>query len=142
MSWGILRWLGFAPVPLSAATEERLNVLFPGPERGRAKEMLLRLPGLPKVSKNPDELDRIRFALLRLSNGSINELEEWIYELGSDYRTVLLESGFCHDVHAHESWFPKGPGLEGLPPIAERARAIIDVRRLGEDRERGHREDR
>lgn len=132
MAWRILRWLGLAAVPLSAATEERLNVLFPGSERARAKKVLL---SLPSYATHPPECERFQFALLRHSNGSIDELEEWAFELRSDFRTVLCESGFA-ELEAHKSWFPKGPGLDGPPPLLERARWIFEWRRMAKEYKR------
>jgi hypothetical protein len=138
MPWSILKWLGLGPVPLSPATEERLNVLFSGAERARAKEILSWLPS--SFPKDPVALERIRFALLRLSNGSVSDLEDWMDELRADVRTVLIESGFWHDGHAHESWFPTGAGLETRPPLSERTLFTKEdaerLRRMADEQQR------
>lgn len=120
----LLRVVGLGPLPLTPATEKRLDALFSAQDRPSAKKILLWLPS--SCSKYPAEAERIRFALLRLSNGSVGELENWMDVLRNDFRDVLLAAGFAEDVRAHESWFPKGPGLEGRPPLAERAAAVAD----------------
>jgi hypothetical protein len=144
MAWNILIRLGLASVPLTNATEERLNILFRGADRARAKSILSWLPSF--LPKDPVALERVRFALLRLSNGHVSELEEWMDELRADPRSVLIEAGFWHDGHAHETWFPTGPGLETRPPLAERRLFSKDeierARREWEEEQRQRRENR
>lgn len=104
---------GLARIPLSQETQERLNVLFHGKDRQTAARSLSwfgsGLAGWPgKDPKDPKSLERIRFAVLKLSQGSLAEMEWWMDQARRDWRDVLVEAGFAHDVKAHESWFPDG----------------------------------
>jgi len=56
----------------------------------------------------PAGLERIRFAVLKLSNGSLKDLRRAIDLAKTDWRDVLIAAGFGSDVKAHDSWWP-GP---------------------------------
>ncbi len=58
--------------------------------------------------KDPRGLERIRFAALKLSNGSLAELTRAVEIAQTDWRDVLVAAGFGHDVRAHLAWFPDG----------------------------------
>lgn len=98
-------------VPLSPETERRLRALFTGPERDRAAQLLVTQCGdnLPfGEGSDAHGLERIRFATLKLSNGSFAELERAVELAQTDWRDVLMAAGFGRDVRAHEAWFPGG----------------------------------
>jgi len=102
--------LGSMPgVPLSFETRRRLDALFVGPAREAAAELLITQCGdnLP-LWVNPDEkgLERIRFAALKLSGGSLAELQRAVQIAQVDWRDVLVAAGFAYDVRVHETWFP------------------------------------
>jgi hypothetical protein len=96
-------------VPLSDGTRRRLEALFDGAARETAVTLLIERCGsnLPLWS-NPSAhgLERIRFAVLKLSAGDLAELERAIEIAQQDWRDVLVAAGFAHDVRQHESWFP------------------------------------
>jgi len=58
-------------------------------------------------SGTPVTAQRIRFAVLKLSNGSMSELESWIRHSKIDWRDVLMAAGFAKDVTAHLDWNPE-----------------------------------
>ena len=52
----------------------------------------------------PEGLERIRFALLKISHGDINKLLEAISLAKRDWRDILVWAGFANDLNAHEEW--------------------------------------
>jgi hypothetical protein len=97
------------PIPLSRETQRRVDALFEGPARAAAAELLITqcAANLP-LWVNADErgLERIRFAVLKLSNGDLTELKRAVQMAQSDWRDVLVAAGFAQSVRVHESWFP------------------------------------
>jgi hypothetical protein len=55
---------------------------------------------------NDDEyqMERIRFAAIKLSSGDIKKLREAINEARMDWRDLFMAAGFGYDVKAHEKW--------------------------------------
>jgi hypothetical protein len=49
-------------------------------------------------------LERIRFAVLKLSQGDLNKLGQWIEDAKRDWRDVLMAAGFGRSLTAHEEW--------------------------------------
>lgn len=97
-------------VPLSDDTKRRVEVLFAESKRAAATQMLVEECGdnLPfNEGQGPVELERIRFAALKLSAGSLTELREAISLAKIDWRDVLVSAGFGNDVAAHRSWMPQ-----------------------------------
>jgi hypothetical protein len=98
------------PVPLSPETSRRLDSLFQGAAREAAAALLATqcADNLP-LWVNADELglERIRFAVLKLSNGDFTELQRLVRAAQVDWRDVLVAAGFAHSARVHESWFPE-----------------------------------
>jgi hypothetical protein len=98
-------------IPLSAAVRQRLEMLFAEPARTQASELLEREcgDGLPMTSHaDLDFYDRIRLAVLKLSNGNLDTLRREIENARFDWRDVLVAAGFGSDVEAHSKWMPGG----------------------------------
>jgi hypothetical protein len=95
---------------LSPGTQKRLDVLFLPADRERAARLLMEQCGrnLPFL-KGADEydLERVRFAALKLSRGDIGELRRAIRLAKVDWRDLLLAAGFANDVEAHTRWYPR-----------------------------------
>jgi hypothetical protein len=94
---------------LSEATWERLRRLFPPEHQEEAARLLADECGnnLPFCEDfGPVALERIRFAVLKLSGGDIDELRIAIKDAQTDWRDVLMWAGFGESVTAHESWYP------------------------------------
>src|SRR5574342_447599 len=49
-------------------------------------------------------MERIRFAVLKLSQGDINKLLRPIDEARMDWRDLFMAADFGYDVNAHEQW--------------------------------------
>jgi hypothetical protein len=98
-------------IPLSPETQRRLEALFRGPACPIAAELLLTQCGanLPLWRRmDPEGLERIRFAVLKLSKGDVSELWRAVDIAKVDWRDVLVAAGFGNDPRAHERWFPGG----------------------------------
>jgi hypothetical protein len=97
------------PIPLSPETRRRVDALFDGSARESVVALLITqcAANLP-LWVNADErgLERIRFAVLKLSNGDLTELQRAVQMAQVDWRDVLVAAGFGHSIRVHESWFP------------------------------------
>jgi len=61
--------------------------------------------GLPLwVSTTPEGLERIRFAVLKLSSGSLPQFERALAIANTDWRDVLVAAGFGNGLQAHINW--------------------------------------
>lgn len=99
------------PEQLSPETERRIEALFPPSSRSEVAELLIHQCGnnLPFLEKfNAIELERFRFAALKLSAGNVDKLKEAIALAKADWRDLLVSAGFG-TVDAHKSWFPDRP---------------------------------
>ena len=98
-------------VPLSPNTWARVERLF-GPKRRDAARALLEmecadnLPSCERMDKFG--LERVRFAVLKLSSGNLEKLRREVEEAKKDWRDTLMAADFGHDVKAHENWWPPG----------------------------------
>jgi hypothetical protein len=94
---------------LSPGTLSRLTILFPESDRATASRMLAdecgnNLPFLEDA--DPIELERVRFAALKLSGGELARLRDAVNLAKTDWRDLLIASGFADDPRAHEWWQP------------------------------------
>jgi hypothetical protein len=97
-------------IELSKQTALRVSRLFHEKDRAIVEQHLAQECGdnLPLV--NPDYLElaeRIRFAVLKLSNGDVDKLLFLIREAAKDWRDTLVAAGFGHDEKAHLQWLPE-----------------------------------
>jgi len=53
------------------------------------------------------ELERLRFAALKLSKGNLSKLHEAVEIAKRDWRDLLVWSGFGNTLTAHENWARK-----------------------------------
>jgi hypothetical protein len=63
---------------------------------------------------NAHDLERIRFAVLKLSGGDIAQLRDWIATTQLDWRDTLMASGF-ERLNAHEQWVAQITSLRKHP---------------------------
>jgi hypothetical protein len=101
--------------PLSQETRVRVEALFHGKNVETATALLVEhcgnnLPFLEKCS--PKQLERYRFAALKLSAGRLDKLREAVRLAKEDWRDLLVAAGFAHDARAHEKWMPHGHGMD------------------------------
>ena len=93
--------------------EVQLEHFVVGNERSSPRcgvgELLLQQCGnnLP-FSEHSDEfqLERVRFAALKLSAGNLDGLRKAIELAKTDWRDVLVAAEFANDVTAHARWTP------------------------------------
>ncbi len=100
------------PAPLTGRTEQHLSALFSPSDREEARSLLINECGrnLPMLEQcTPGELERFRFAALKISEGRLDDLKGAIALAKSDWRDLLVSAGFAKDIDAHESWRPGEP---------------------------------
>jgi hypothetical protein len=96
-------------VELSTATYMRLQRVFAPELREEAEKVLVEecADNLPWYGEaGPLDLERVRFAVLKLSHGDPGELGKWIELAKLDWRDVLMNAGFGDDISAHKRWEP------------------------------------
>ena len=94
-------------IELSQGTEEKIKKLF---SPGLWSEVFTiiesecgdNLPFCENLDKH--QLERIRFAVLKLSEGNLNNLKESVKFAQTDWKDMLVAAGFGDDVHAHKRW--------------------------------------
>jgi hypothetical protein len=94
---------------LSLKTVDHVDALFAPEFREEVAELLSHQCGnnLPFCEKSDEfQLERIRFAALKLSRGDVRELQEAVKLAQTDWRDLLMAAGFGHDVNAHSRWSP------------------------------------
>jgi len=97
------------PAKLSYETERRVAALFPPDLRSEVSELLIHECGnnLPFLQKLDEfQLERFRFAVLKLSDGERGKLHQAIRLAQTDWRDLLMAAGFGENLEAHKSWFP------------------------------------
>lgn len=97
------------PIPLSRGARERLNMLFAPRDRAEAERLLIERwgPDPPSVSQwTPFGIDRLRYAALKLSDGSLDRLRNALNLANGDFRDLLMAAGFGRSVTAHLLWMP------------------------------------
>ncbi len=52
----------------------------------------------------PEGLERVRFAVLKISSGNEEKLLEAMALAKRDWRDVLVWAGFANDLNAHNEW--------------------------------------
>ena len=96
-------------IPLSPNTTGRLRHIFAAEDHAEAERLLVEECGtnIPLCeTADPKAMERIRFAALKMSRGSIGELRKWIALAQIDWRDLLVAAGFADDQTAHERWTP------------------------------------
>jgi len=94
-------------VRLSANTLQLVRHIFPVEDHAAVIAALEVRCGsaLPLwVSTTPEGLERIRFAVLKLSSGSLSKFERAIAVANADWRDLLVAAGFGSSLLAHINW--------------------------------------
>ncbi|MFN8382130.1 MAG: hypothetical protein U0V02_09335 [Anaerolineales bacterium] len=92
--------------PLSPRTVKLVEKIFPR----QVKEISIVLmeqcgQNLPFCEKGtPESLERLRFAVLKISEGQLEIFNKAISIAKQDWRDLLMWAGFGHDVKAHDAW--------------------------------------
>ena len=94
-------------VELNPGTTRRIAALFPESQRTEVARLLLAGYGnnLPYgESLGAAGLERVWFAVLKISEGSLERLRAALEAAETDWRDVLVAAGFASDVTAHTRW--------------------------------------
>ena len=99
------------PPSLSVKIERHVKQLFPAGVRTEAASLLVDECGdnLPLMD-DPELVDRIRIAALKVSEGDLARLRDAIDLAKVDWRDLLVIAGFGTDVLAHRRWEPPANG--------------------------------
>jgi hypothetical protein len=96
---------------VSLETGRRIALLFPPEEHDLVRMVLVEECGnnLPFLDKLDDvQLERFRFAVLKLSEGNLVKFDRAIALAKVDWRDLLVAAGFADDPQAHKYWLPSG----------------------------------
>ena len=95
------------PPELSPLTQQLVEKLFEPGSQAAACRLLVDECGhnLPFCKEqDAQQMERIRFAALRLGRGSLEDLSKAIHYAKSDWRDVLVWAGFGERLAAHQAW--------------------------------------
>jgi hypothetical protein len=97
-------------VELSTRTRAHVHALFRSSDVETAESVLVsdcadNLPLLERSS--PYDLERVRFAALRLSGGRLDGLGKAVGLAQADWRDLLVATDFASDPQAHLRWLPR-----------------------------------
>jgi hypothetical protein len=96
--------------PLTTGIRQRIAILFKPNDIELVSSLLTDECG-PNTTEYLELLERIRFAVLKLSHGDLNALQQAIDLAKLDWRDALVSAGFGDDIKAHESWWPDGENI-------------------------------
>jgi hypothetical protein len=103
--------------PLSEQTRLRLKRLFAPEDRATAEQLLVDECGNNlgfSRELNSIELERFRFAAMKLSQGNLMRLLDALKLAKTDWRDLLMAADFGLDVTEHLRWWPtKTPDDKG-----------------------------
>jgi hypothetical protein len=95
---------------ISPRARQHLLALFRQEDVPHAERMLAQCTDNPLLIADVMRQgpDRIVFAMIRLSSGRLDRLENLAIPLfRKDWRDLLCAAEFAEDIHAHESWEPR-----------------------------------
>ena len=103
-------------ITLSEETTDLITVLFSDTNQQEIKDTLVDCCDYLTSSGLKEDMDRICFAILKLSvtrkKGRINRFHKAIDLARLDYRDLLVDAGFGNDVKIHEKWADRILNLE------------------------------
>jgi hypothetical protein len=92
--------------PLSPETEKRVELLFPPEDWERVSAMLVDECGENIPGWKMADIERLRFAALKLSQGKIHKLAGAVDLAKIYFRDVLMAAGFG-ETDSYKSWLPE-----------------------------------
>ena len=93
---------------LSPECLDRVAYLFPSKEDREEVRRILEEDCSPSCDWFPREkVDRIRYAVLRLSRGRLDRLEDAMTLARTDYRDLLMAAGFGRELESYRTWQPR-----------------------------------
>ena len=109
---------------LNPLTQQLVETLFePGDQAEAARRLIEECGNNLPFCKDRDEynMERIRFAALRVSIGYLNDLQKAIDLAKSDWRDLLVWARFAESLTAHQEW------AEGALKVNDNPMAIIVI---------------
>ena len=97
-------------IPLTDATNDRLARLFSVDDLDAAKTLLEQDCG-QNITKPPTLIERVRFAVLKISGGTLEGLIDAIVLAQTDWRDALVSAGFADNPGQHKAWWPNNQKL-------------------------------
>jgi len=101
-------------IPLSDRTTNVLETLIKEPLRTRVRKILVNEVGktVPFCSgETPEGMDRIRFAVIKLTAEDVEKLDYAVKEAQTDWRDLLMAAGFGYSAKEHDRWYEKVMGI-------------------------------
>ena len=97
-------------IELGAKVREKIRTAFSPSDQDRVAMLLMHecadnLPFLEKTEA--EDLQRIRLAVITLSQGQLKALQEWIDRAKVDWRDVLKAAGEPQTDTAYRAWRPR-----------------------------------
>ena len=96
-------------IELSEKTRKFVGELFDAEHRALVCQRLMTecADNLPLCEDaTPKGIERLRFAVLKLSEGRLDKLSEAMELARIDWRDLLVAAGFGDDTNAHKKWRP------------------------------------
>jgi len=93
---------------LSPNTIRLVNILFKSREAKEVSDMLENDCGTESLECegwSPEQMERIRFSVLKMSSEGKVSLDAAIELANTDWRDLLMAAGFGEDPKAHEYWY-------------------------------------
>lgn len=97
-------------VPLTEATLARIRALFPPGQQAHVARVLEEqcADNLAfQQHTTPERAERIRHAVLKLSEGNLDKFTRSVAIANRDWRDALVWAGFGNNLEAHKQWFPE-----------------------------------
>src|SRR5438874_2511489 len=107
---------------LSLGTIRRIAALFPAAQRDEVSSLLVAECGrtLPFAETlGAAGIERVRFAVLKISGGSIDRLWAAVELAQQDWRNALVGAGFGDNVRAHLGWLADAEPEDDRRPTAK-----------------------
>jgi len=91
---------------LTPRTVQLINKFFDEDDRELVMSVIIDESGtnLSLGNEFSTGMERIRFAMIKLSNGELNRLDLAIELAKKDWRDLLVAAGFENDINAHNIW--------------------------------------
>ncbi len=95
-------------IELSDKTKRVIEILFSEADSNEVRGILQtecadHIPFCENSS--PEQMERIRFSALKISNADIQKLKEAVELAKIDWRDLFMAAGFGHDIDAHKNWY-------------------------------------
>lgn len=93
---------------LSPRTDQAIELLFEPDARTRVRKILEKECGTEALGcsgKTPEEMERIRFAVLKLGMKNATDFDDAVSLAKADWRDLLIAAGFGEDLEAHKKWW-------------------------------------